>query len=123
MNYKICAFCGLRIPGPYEIFDNNTKTTTVCFCMTYDVPKEIINFLEEKGRLNKKEPEPKHNESKPVWELVIEDMKQRDNFGRNKYGTPLQANNGRDALVDVYQELLDAAVYIRQLIEERKSAK
>jgi len=51
--------------------------------------------------------------------MVIEDMRQRDNEGRKKYGTPLQTSNGRDALVDLYQELLDATVYIRQEIERR----
>lgn len=42
------------------------------------------------------------------------------NFGRQKYGTPLTADNGRDPLVDAYQEALDLVVYLRQAIEERK---
>lgn len=63
---------------------------------------------------------PKNNGLRPVWELVIEDMLARDEVGRAKYGTPLQTHNGRDALVDLYQELLDACVYLRQEIEERK---
>jgi hypothetical protein len=42
---------------------------------------------------------------------VIEDMKARDHQGRAKYGTPLQAENGRDALMDAYQEALDMCVY------------
>lgn len=41
-------------------------------------------------------------------------------MGRARYGTPLQAGNGRDALVDAYQEALDLCVYLRQAIEERK---
>jgi len=55
----------------------------------------------------------------PAQELVIEDMQERDRIGRERYGTPLQSHNGRDALVDLYQELLDACAYIRQVIEER----
>lgn len=46
-------------------------------------------------------------------------MKERDQEGRRKYGTPLQAGNGRDALVDAYQEALDLCVYLRQAIAER----
>ncbi len=46
-------------------------------------------------------------------------MEERNKIGTEKYGTPLQAHNGRDALVDAYQEILDAAVYLRQAIEER----
>lgn len=43
-----------------------------------------------------------------------------DKFGRRKYGTPLQPFNGRDPLVDAYQEVLDLAVYLRQAIWERE---
>ena len=67
------------------------------------------------------EPEPKPNPNKnpALWEIVIKDMRQRDNFGREKYGTPLQPHNGRDALIDAYQEALDLVVYLRQAIYER----
>lgn len=54
-----------------------------------------------------------------VWALVIADMTERRRVGIARYGTPLQPGNGRDALVDAYQELLDACAYIRQVIEER----
>jgi hypothetical protein len=51
---------------------------------------------------------------------VIEDMRDRDRdrIGRRKYNTPLQAGNGRNALIDAYQEALDLCVYLRQAIEE-----
>ena len=68
---------------------------------------------------NKPEPAPKPNNGAPVWELVIADMRERDAGGRAKYGTPLQTHNGRNALVDAYQEVLDLAVYLRQAIAEQ----
>jgi hypothetical protein len=46
-------------------------------------------------------------------------MKERDQAGLAKYGTRLQPFNGRDALVDAYQEALDLVVYLRQRIAER----
>lgn len=49
-------------------------------------------------------------------------MRARDDVGRERYGTPLQAFNGRDAMVDLYQELLDAAVYARQVLAERSES-
>lgn len=67
------------------------------------------------------QPSPVKTDHPGVWALVIADMKARDDFGRKKYGTPLQPFNGRDPLVDLYQELLDACVYVRQEIEERRS--
>ena len=65
------------------------------------------------------EPAPVPNERPAVWPLVIADMQTRDREGRRKYGTPLQPFNGRDALVDAYQEALDLVVYLRQALEER----
>ena len=49
----------------------------------------------------------------------IKDMNDRDQWGRSKYKTPLQPFNGRDVVTDIYQELLDACVYMRQLLFER----
>jgi hypothetical protein len=71
--------------------------------------------------LSKPEPPPIANDRAAVWDLVIADMRERDATGRAKYGTPLQVRNGRDALVDAYQEALDLVVYLRQAIEERDS--
>ncbi len=65
------------------------------------------------------EPPPKPSTG-DVWELVMADMKARREFGIAKYGTPLQANNGRDALKDAYEEALDLCVYLRQAMEERE---
>lgn len=53
-----------------------------------------------------------------VIPLVAADMRARDRVGRDRYGVPLTAGNGRDQLVDLYQELLDAAAYCRAAMEE-----
>ncbi len=68
--------------------------------------------------LSTPEPPPTTNDEPAVWELVLSDMRQRSDFGRAKYGIDLQPHNGRNALVDAYQEILDAAVYLRQRIYE-----
>ncbi|TAL44617.1 MAG: hypothetical protein EPN91_04075 [Salinibacterium sp.] len=64
------------------------------------------------------QPPPKATEG-DIWRAVITDMEQRRETGISRYGTPLQAHNGRDAVVDAYQEALDLAVYLRQEIVER----
>lgn len=69
------------------------------------------------------QPAPTPNNRPAIWPMVIADMQARDNLGRERYGTPLQAFNGRDALVDAYQEALDLAVYLRQAMAERDEAK
>jgi len=64
------------------------------------------------------EPDPIPNDSPSMHDLVIEDLKERKQFGLEKYKTTLQAFNGRRARIDKYQELLDAIVYSKQEIEE-----
>ena len=54
-----------------------------------------------------------------VIDYVLADMAQRAAAGVQKYGTPLQTHNGRDALWDAYQEALDLSMYLRQAILER----
>lgn len=70
------------------------------------------------SRANQNEPPPIKG-NKPVLPLVIQDLEARAEMGKQKYGTLLESNNGRDALMDAYQEALDLAMYLRQLIEER----
>jgi hypothetical protein len=65
------------------------------------------------------QPKPKPNNHPAAWDLVLKDIKKRDDFGLRKYGVRLQPYNGRDTLQDVYEELLDAVVYIRTLLYER----
>lgn len=56
-----------------------------------------------------------------VWKLVIADMEERHDVGIARYGTPVQPFNGRNSLVDAYQEALDLVVYLRQKIEEDRA--
>ena len=46
-------------------------------------------------------------------------MKQRSLDGKAKYGTVLKTSNGRDPLIDAFQESLDLCMYIAQEILER----
>jgi hypothetical protein len=68
------------------------------------------------------QPRPTPNTSAAIVDLVLADIRERDRIGRLRYGTRLQANNGRDAMLDAYHEALDLALYLRQCIEERKAA-
>lgn len=66
------------------------------------------------------EQQPPKESSGDCWLLVMKDMEYRRQHGIAKYGVPVQPNNGRDPLIDAYQEVLDLAVYLRQEIEQRK---
>lgn len=64
------------------------------------------------------QPLPTKNDLPSIQDLVIEDIAERKKIGIERYGTPLQPWNGRDALVDAYQESLDLTMYLRQVIYE-----
>jgi len=53
--------------------------------------------------------------------LVREDLEVRERVGTERYGTPLQLFNGRNAMVDAYQEVLDLACYLRQHLAEQEA--
>jgi hypothetical protein len=58
-------------------------------------------------------------EANNIQAMVIMDMQERMKFGIEKYGKPVTPNNGRNALKDAYEEVLDLAVYLKQrLVEE-----
>lgn len=64
--------------------------------------------------------QPKPNGTgRAIAPLVAQDLTERVRKGMETYGQPLRAFNGREALWDLYEELLDAVMYIRQAIEER----
>ena len=65
------------------------------------------------------QPLPIVNDSPDVQSMVIEDIRARREVGIERYGTALQPHNGRDALRDAYEEAIDLAMYLRQMIAER----
>lgn len=92
--------CGFQMPAPGHARD----------CKLFDMAKFYAASPQ---------PAPTTSVSPAVWDLVAADMKARDEFGEKKYGTRLQPHNGRDALMDAYQEALDIVVYLRQALYER----
>jgi hypothetical protein len=64
-------------------------------------------------------PQPDPHEGKDsVTDAVIQDFKERRDGGIKKYGLELKTHNGRDALIDCYQELTDSVLYLRQYLLE-----
>lgn len=64
--------------------------------------------------------DPEQNNLPCVQDMVITDIEARKQVGIERYGTVLQPFNGRSALMDAYQEALDLAIYLRQLLYEEK---
>lgn len=49
---------------------------------------------------------------------LVADMHERDELGLKRYSVKLTAHNGRDHMIDAYQELLDFVVYTRAWLDE-----
>jgi len=56
-----------------------------------------------------------------VGDHLLKDIKTRMKKGKESYGKYLFTNNDRDAILDLYEELLDACFYIKQFMLERDS--
>lgn len=66
----------------------------------------------------KPEPNPEPGKTVVLYE-VLRALVERAEAGKLKYGTYLETNNGRDALMDAFQESLDLCMYLAQAILER----
>lgn len=99
---------GVLFGHPYY----KVKTAEMATGSSFGMPVEVINAAA-------RQPAPLPADGPDIADLVTADIAARKAEGIRRYGTPLRANNGRDALLDAYQEALDQAVYLRQAIEER----
>lgn len=65
------------------------------------------------------QPLPTKNDHPAIQNLVHVDIEARREIGIQRYGTALQPHNGRDMLLDAYQEALDLVIYLRGVLYER----
>jgi hypothetical protein len=73
------------------------------------------------GREGDSQGMPVVNDGQSVQDAVIADIEARKSVGLERYGTLLQAHNGRDMLLDAYEEAIDLAMYLKGALLERDS--
>ena len=66
------------------------------------------------------QPKPVPNDKPSIHDLLVDAVLQRKEFGLQKYGTLLQAGNGRKSLKDALEEILDLAAYLMCVIVEEE---
>lgn len=124
-----CAFCKRKalhaidnIAMCGEHYDRYRKGESA-----YALSMEIYYMSEFNTVTGKPMPEPTPTDGPSIHDLVLQDVwtdaartiiLQRRAFGLEKYGTLLQAFNGRPAFDDLVIELADAVCYARQAVEE-----
>lgn len=77
--------------------------------------EEVIGLRKREGD----QPLPQQNDLPAIQDLVKQDVEERKAIGLKRYGTLLQPHNGRDMLLDAYQEALDLCIYLRGCLYER----
>lgn len=65
------------------------------------------------------QPLPHVNDQPFVADALKDFIEARKQTGIERYGTPLQPHNGRDALRDAFEEAVDLATYLAQVLIER----
>ena len=60
---------------------------------------------------------PYDTDERPITLMVIEDLLARDKMGHEKHGRPLTKSTYSDFHKELYEELMDALVYLRALRE------
>jgi hypothetical protein len=79
-----------------------------------------VTTPERAEREGDSQPLPVPNDAPDIQSRVIADICARREIGIKRYGVALQPHNGRDSLLDLYEELLDACMYAKQLLVERE---
>ena len=62
------------------------------------------------------------SEESTVFTEMISDLVKRERQGWRSYKRPMRPFNGRDALQESYEESLDLAAYLKQLLMERQDS-
>jgi len=109
--------CDVCAPPPLNVQSTTGAATDP------DLRQDFVE-VDRKRTWGQKLPIP--NEMVPVGTQVADDIRLRMEHGKATYGVYLQAFNGRNALQDLYEELLDASCYVKQLLieqEERQARK
>lgn len=65
------------------------------------------------------QPLPIANDHPDIQSQVIADIEKRRQVGIQRYGTALQPHNGRDMLLDAYEEAMDLCIYLKGCLVER----
>lgn len=111
-----CVKCGNQLPWS---MGRNTCSNCAPYSKEDLVPKPYHDV--KVPFLGAADPQPPPTVGKlEVLGYVVEDLHSRADAGELKYGVRLRTFNGRDALMDAYQEALDLVMYLKQAIMERK---
>lgn len=54
-----------------------------------------------------------------VWPWLLARLEERVALGEERYGRRLTTQNGRDALLDAWEEAVDLVMYLTQMLMER----
>lgn len=111
------------MPSDHDTYENRT-------CGCGEGPMTYGTWVEHQDEVSDVSTQDEHaqpmllpNDRPSIQDLVRADLNKREQIGIQRYGTKLQAHNGRDMLRDAYEEAMDLTVYLRGVIAERDEPK
>lgn len=110
---RLCAAHAAMV-GPRLDPSNHHSALTCPYCNPHG-----LRLQEPEKQRDGDQPLPEAVGGPAMQDLLIADMEARKAVGLKRYGQLLKAHDGRDNLRDIYEEMLDAAVYLRKAIYER----
>ncbi len=115
---EICPKHGERMKDLGEWRDEEALCIPTVF---FPVSQQLLDANKQDNLRQRPEdqPLPLAVDGPNMQDLVIADLEARKQVGLQRYGQLLKADDGRDNLRDLYEELMDALVYLRKEIYRR----
>ena len=119
------ASVDLKDPGARPLPEYAHAAAEAGLACKVEIPDGVLTVTvvaEREGREGDSQPIPTtEDRSVCVQDEVVRLINERRELGVKRYGSPLMTHNGRDSLVDLRDELLDALMYVTQTILEREA--
>lgn len=115
--YWICRNC----TRGYNLADSKVYGYVVAFISPAATPEppptqgrhKVLDYVLEDFRNTHLSSDPETTDN------IVQDLRDRAEMGKAKYGIYLHTEDGRNTLLDLYQELLDATMYAKKYLLEQ----
>lgn len=102
--------------------DNVVACCSICNHAKSTLPKEVfINWAIDVATHQRDKLSFETNRDNSISNLLIQDLKAREKVGFRKYGRFLTRESEEDMLIEVYEEIQDALLYLKALSEKRQA--
>lgn len=124
---NVCPGCGFGTDESSNVvlpMVEGGATARLCpNCQVMFTPSVFYKIIEPEPTKQREgdQPLPTPNGHPSIQDALIERIEARKQVGIERYGTTLQPFNGRNAILDAFEESLDLTTYLLQVLYENKT--